>query len=190
MVSRTDVANTALSILGDDIINDIEEGTRPARLANGHYEPVLKEVLREHQWNCATKRATLAASTTAPDFEYSAAFPLPSNFLRLVRVNEGTYDEDYRIENHGGVLALLSDESTVRIEYVALIEPNEMDALFLGAFTQRLAAEMAWPLTKNATLSEQAWNLYSQKIRTARTIDSMEGKPRGIDSNTWLDARL
>lgn len=58
-----DIANMALAELGQEPVADLTTLTNKAtRQCVGQYYFCRNEVLRAHPWNCATKRATLAAS--------------------------------------------------------------------------------------------------------------------------------
>jgi len=72
-MTKTDIANLALSKIGETLIDDIDDtGDRRARLAKLHYEPTLREILRAHFWGFAMKAAKcdpselLAISIDAP----------------------------------------------------------------------------------------------------------------------------
>lgn len=53
-MTKTDIANLALSKIGETLIDDIDyTGDRRARLAKLHYEPTLREILRAHFWGFA-----------------------------------------------------------------------------------------------------------------------------------------
>lgn len=53
-MTQTDIANLALSKIGESLIDSIDDtGDRRARLAKLHYEPSLREILRAHFWGFA-----------------------------------------------------------------------------------------------------------------------------------------
>ncbi len=53
-MTQTDLANLALSKIGESLIDDIEDTEdKNARKAKLHYEPTLREVLRAHFWSFA-----------------------------------------------------------------------------------------------------------------------------------------
>lgn len=185
MTSQVEICNLALSRIGAGTISAIDEDTREARTCLLHYEPTLRSLLRSHEWNFAKKRAVLAQLVDAPVSEYTYQYALPSDFVKVCRIN-AVYTDEYRIEG----AALLSDEGTVTLEYVrAVADPNLFDALFVDVFAQRLAAEIAYPLTENTGLSESVFRIYSDKLREARTMNARDGTPRDIETTTWLDAR-
>jgi hypothetical protein len=186
MTSQVDICNLALTRIGGGIISAIDEGTRAADLCLLHYDPSLNSLLRDHEWNFAKKRAVLALSPTAPVSEYTYQFALPSDWLKTCRINEG-YCEDYRIEGK----MLLADVDTIRMEYVAKVtDPNLFDAEFVDVFAQRLAAEIAYPLSENSQLSQQAWQVYNDKLRMARTMNARDGSPRNIEAEAWVASRF
>src|SRR5690606_30857910 len=102
--------------------------------------------------------------------EYAYRFALPSDCLRVLRIN-GAERDDYRVE--GGYI--YTDEGTVNIEYIFdVTDESTFDAQFVDVLAARLSAEISFYLTNNSTLTEQAWNIYNDKIRMARTMDSRQ----------------
>lgn len=149
-------------------------------------------VLRAHPWNFAVKRATLASDATAPEWEYTARFALPSDCLRLLRTYEDTqYDQaDYRVEGRYIVNAYGSAD-TLYIEYVAQItDTAQFTPEFIDVLSARLAAEVSINLTQNKTATESLWSIYQEKLQAARNTDAQEGSPRGFEATEWLQARL
>lgn len=186
MTAQVDICNIALSRIGGEAITAIDEGSRGARLCQLHYDIVLNSLLREHLWNFATKRLSLPLSVTAPVNEFTNQFALPDDWLKVVRINEDDTCEDYRVEGK----FLLCNLQVVYLEYIAKVtDPNLMDSQFIDVFTQRLAAEIAYPLTKNQTITDGAWKVYNQKIRMARGMDAQEGTPRPIEADQWIGSR-
>ncbi|MDS1138581.1 hypothetical protein [Nitratireductor indicus] len=118
--------------------------------------------------------------------EYAYRFSIPSDCLRVLRIN-GDERDDYRIE--GGYL--YSNEGEVNIEYIFdVTDESAFDALFVDLLASRLSAEICFYMTDNSTLTEQSWNIYKQKLSISRTMDSRQGMPRGIEADAWLSARI
>lgn len=186
MVSAVQICNLGLTKIGEESITAFTDDTKAGRLCNLHYAPARDMVLRDHIWNFAIKRVSLAQSTGTPAWEYAYQFALPTDFIRAVNTDL-LKTAEWKIENG----FLLSDDSSVKLKYVAQITDTEMfDPLFVEALAARIAAELAVPLSDSTTLSQQMFNLYASKIRTARAADAQEGTPEGIDADAWLDARL
>lgn len=117
--------------------------------------------------------------------EYAYRFELPSDCLRLLRIN-ATEADDYRVERG----FIYTDEGTVHIEYIFdQTDESKFDSQFVDLLAARLSAEIAFYLTDNSTLTEQAWDVYNRKLSMARTMDSRQGSPRNIEADVWLNAR-
>ena len=193
VTSETEICNLALTRLGHFEITALTENTKPGRLCNRHYVLCRDSTLRAHPWNFAIKRVDLAVSATTPPFEYTYQFPLPSDFLKVIRTEDesASYIDDYRIESTGDGLSLMSNSGTVAIEYIARVSDVSMfDALFVDVLAQRLAMELCMPMTDNATLYKNVSDIYQMKLREARSVDSQEGTPRDEIFDTWLNARI
>jgi hypothetical protein len=66
-IIKTNIANMALRIVGDEALTTAEitaNVVRRAQIINEFFETVRDATLHEHPWNCATKRATLYSYTT------------------------------------------------------------------------------------------------------------------------------
>lgn len=91
-MTQTDIANLALTKLGDLPITDIDATTdKGARLARLHYEPCLREVLRAHFWGFAMGAVDLSAKTN--DSAPACAILNPAganNAILLTAVDSGS----------------------------------------------------------------------------------------------------
>ena len=118
--------------------------------------------------------------------DYAYQYALPSDCLRVLRVNGGETTE-YRVE--AGYI--VTDATTVDIEYIfdETTDAN-FDGHFVDVFAQRLAAEICFYMTDSTQLTEQQWTLYKDKVRLAWSMDSRQGTPRGIEADLWLAARF
>jgi hypothetical protein len=186
MASEVSICNLALTKIGEEQILSLTEDSKAGRLCNLHYQPIRDTVLRSHLWNFAMKRATLAASTIAPEYDFTTQFPLPDDFIRIVDTDllRGV---EWKIESGH----LLTDDDAVKIRYVSKItDPNKFDPMFIEALAARIAAELSQPLSDSTTLTQQMFQLYNQKMSEARGADAQEGTPDNIEADAWLDARL
>ena len=186
MASFVEISSNALRLLGDDPITSLTEDSERARLVNALYEEVRDEVTRAAMWNCAKDRQVLASLATTPAFGWSYYHQLPSTCLRVIDVLSGDIRVDHEVEGR----KIMTDVSSVNLIFLKKItDPNDMDALFIGAYTAKLAAELAEPVTGSRSLAEQMWTLYDRKVREARTIDSQEGTVSNLDVQQLVDAR-
>ena len=186
MASFGEITSNSLRLLGDDPITSLTEDSERARLVNALYEEVRDEVTRAAMWNCAKDRQVLASLADTPAFGWSYYHQLPSTCLRVIDVLSGDIRVDHEVEGR----KIMTDVSSVNLIFLKKItDPNDIDSLFMGAYTAQLAAELAEPLTGSRALAEQMWTLYDRKVREARTIDSQEGTVSNLDVQQLVDAR-
>ena len=192
MASTVDICNSALNLLGASTISALTDDSKNARLCNQRYEPIRNRVFRSHAWNCLHKRVQLAQNSTAPVVEYSYAYALPSDCLRVLKVHNGTTDSiasslDYKLEGRN----IVTNEGTVYLVYIALItDPNEYDTYLQESISHQLAADIAYAVTNNATLANNYMTRADERLREARFIDATENALGTIESNEFTDARL
>lgn len=217
VTSVLEIYNLAITRLGHEQMSSETENTRAGRLVRIHYPTIRDAVLRAHPWNFAVLRASLSQLAVTPAFEFTYAYALPTNpyCLKVLRTNYeaqgfssaavytypglvgyGPLPVEYRIEtilvSGTPVRAMLMNEATVSIEYVARITDVSLyDPLFVDVLAARLAAELALPLTDNQSATKTLMDLYMGKLAEARTMDAQEGSPRDIvDTDAWLIARI
>ena len=192
MASVVDMCNSALNLLGASTISALTDDSKNARLCNQRYESVRNRVFRSHAWNCLHKRVQLAQNSTAPVIEYTYAYALPSDCLRVLKVHNGTTDSiqsaiDYKLEGRN----IVTDEGTVYLIYVALVtDPNEYDSYLQESISHQLAADLCYAITNNATLANNYMARADERLREARFIDATENSLDTIESNEFTDARL
>ena len=192
MASIVDIANNALNILGASTISSLTEDTKNARICNQRFENVRNRVFRGHPWNCLIKRVQLAQNSTAPVIEYTYAYALPSDFLRCLKIHNGTTDSvasnlDFKVEGKN----IVTDEATVYLVYVAKdTDPNNYDSYLYEVLGYQLAADIAYGITNNATLAKNLLVDADEKLRESRFVDATENSTDTVEANEFTDARL
>jgi hypothetical protein len=192
MASVVDICNSALNALGASTIISLTENSKNARLCNQRYEPVRDAVFRSHPWNCLQKRVELAKDTTAPVFEFSNAYTLPADSLRILKSENSNLsnNEKFRIEGK----KLLTNEDTIKILYVAKItDTTQYDTSLIETLSAKLAAELCYPITQSSTLMDRMFALYESKLKEARFNDATEGTADDdvrIQADDFLNSRL
>ena len=193
MASVVDICNGALNQLGATTILSLTEDSKNARLCNSRYTQVRDALFRTHPWNCLQKRIELAADTTAPAWGFTNAFTLPSDCLRLLRILD--YDSNYKVEGR----KILSNSSGMKILYVARVtDPNEYDELLRETLSASLGADIAFGVTSNNQTAKNMYELFKDKLRDARFVDSTEGQnveqdlgmTDVIDAGTFINSRF
>ena len=192
MASIVGICNGALNQLGATTILSLSEDSKNARLCNSRYTQVRDALFRSHPWNCLQKRVQIAADTTAPAWGFSFAYTLPADCLRLLKILD--YDSNYKVEGR----KILSNTSSMKILYVARVtDPNEYDELLRETLSASLGADIAFGVTSNNQTASNMYNLFKEKLRDARFVDSTEGQNIDsdlgmsdvIDASTFINSR-
>jgi hypothetical protein len=114
---------------------------------------VRDRVFREHPWNCLTKRAKLAQDTTAPTYEFTYAYTLPSDNLRILKfadiATSYAVSNDIELQNRKWKI-INRFRLEVYILYVARITDTEVyDTSLVETLSAALAADIAYSITGN-----------------------------------------
>ena len=192
MASIVDICNGALNQLGATTILSLTEDSKNARLCNSRYTQVRDALFRTHPWNCLQKRIALAVDTTAPKWGFSYAYTLPADCLRLLRILD--YDSNYKVEGR----KVLSNTSSMKILYISRVtDPNEYDELLRETISASLGADIAFGITSNNQTAKNMYQLFQDKLKDARFVDSTEGQNVDqdlgmtdvIDAGTFINSR-
>jgi hypothetical protein len=193
MASVVEICNGSLNQLGATTILSLTEDSKNARLCNSRYSQVRDAVFRSHPWNCLQKRVELAADTDAPAWGFKFAYTLPADCLRLLRILD--YDSNYKVEGR----KILSNTSSMKILYIGRItDPNEYDESLRETLSAALGADIAFAVTSNNQTATNMYNLFQDKLKDARFVDSTEGQnvdqdlgmSDQIDAGTFINSRF
>ena len=193
MASIVEICNGSLNQLGATTILSLTEDSKNARLCNQRYTQVRDGVFRSHPWNCLQKRVELAADTDAPAWGFSFAYTLPADCLRLLRILD--FDFNYKVEGR----KILSNTSSMKILYIGRVtDPNEYDELLRETLSAALGADIAFAVTSNNQTATNMYNLFQDKLKDARFVDSTEGQnvdqdlgmSDQIDAGTFINSRF
>lgn len=185
MTSIVAVCNRALSKIGDElIIMSLNDETKPARYCKALYADTRDFVLRSYPWRFALKRYVLAPLKEKPLFGYDYQFVVPSDCLRVWKTRDR---QPYQVEGR----RILADRDVFAFTGISRIEDATLfDPMFVEAFSLRLAAELAVPLTASVSLKENLTKEYQQFVQQAKTASAMEGIQDVYTPQGWLEARI
>ncbi len=191
-LSETDICNLALDHLGEEVILSSGVDNRPAvRFVNRWYAHSRDTLLETAYWRFARKRASLAADTDAPAFEWAYAYTLPSDFLRLIPATLDGYrsgaELDYDIE--GGKI-LTHSGAPLLIRYIARVtDPTKFSGMFADALALSLALRGSMKITGKQGYREALAKEFQQALLNAQVTDGMAGDIQQPLSSDWEDAR-
>jgi hypothetical protein len=125
----------------------------------------------------------------APLFGWDYLYTLPSNFLRLLQLNAYEAEEPTtRWEVEGRLLLTNEEEGNIKYVY-QVTDENLFDALFVEAFSLKLATKLAKPLTGSSQMAEGFLTEYARiTAPLARRIDASESHP--TVKPAWVDSPL
>ena len=193
MASVVGICNGALNQLGATTILSLTEDSKNARLCNSRYTQVRDALFITHPWNCLQKRIELALDASAPTWGFKYSYTLPADCLRLLRILD--YDTNYKVEGR----KVLSNSETMKILYVSRVtDPNEYDELLRETISASLGADIAFGITSNNQTAKNMYELFKDKLRDARFVDSTEGQnveqdlgmADVIDAGTFINSRF
>ena len=138
------------------------------------------------------KKSSISSKFNSSGIEYTYAYALPTDNLRVLKVHNGTTasvasDLDYKIEGNN----IVTDEGTVYIVFVAVdADPNNYDAYLYEAISHQLAADLCYAITNNSTLANNYMARADERLREASFIDATENSLDTVEANEFTDARL
>jgi hypothetical protein len=191
MAGQTSIVNLTLTHLGQEHVLSIDEAAKAAVKIKGVWQTIVDDMLTEHDWTFARKRASLARLDEAPAWGFAYYYQLPGDYLKLPDPDKHGNEQDniwslqpWRKEGD----TILTDEAVVELLYIARVQPEKFSVKFGVALSYRLAATVAYDLTQNASLSKSLWQIYAMILVDAKHADSREiGKV--VKTSTWLSSR-
>lgn len=171
MASKVDVCNAALGMLGATRITSLTDSSENARTCNEYYDFALAAFLEHRNWPGFLDRAALAELTDTPAFGWAAQYQLPSDFVRVVKVMDTSETEiDYVRE---GSKILCNTEDTIYLSYVAHDDdPTLLSPKMAWALGRKLAALIAYKITKSRDMAEQQEKLFAIEAAEAGTAQA------------------
>lgn len=194
--SDTDVANMALTLLGEASVTDITEDSDRARAVRRVYQTTLDAKLRNHNWNFAQIRRSLARHNVKPEYEFKYQYVLPTDpyCLRVLETDLES-NEKWRIETYKTSAeqsrVIVTDSTSIEILYVArLLDVVLWDALFQDAMAFELAYRISYTITRNATLTATLQKEKELAWLAARSRDGQESRAlKSMLSQSFVSVR-
>lgn len=199
-LSRTQVINDGLRHISANLIADPDEDTESARQAKGVYDQVVRAELESSAWFFAKTQAALPQNATPPLFKYARAYNLPSDFVRLVEMEDRWVFSVMRnidvnpipqYEMQGR--AIFTDiAAPLRVAYLRDItsDPTVWSPLFANVVAAALAIRLAMPLTKSEGMVSLASKIYSSELARAKKSNAIQMPPAQIPDGSWITARV
>ncbi len=180
--SEVSLCNMALNRIGVGEITDLIDGTDAARACKNLYANTRDTVLESKVWRFATARAVLTPTTDDTVYGWEYAFPLPSETLSILTVDENTTtDHQSQVQWQREGNRILSDESKIYLTYIKRVEDTTLfSSGFTNALSLKLAAELATSLKANQKLRDQLLGEYERALLRAGVSEGRQGRSRKI----------
>ncbi len=182
------LCSRALLKIGAQSISSFGEGSAEAEVAGGLYPTIRDALLSAHPWSFATGQATLSRLAAEPIADFTCAYQLPPDLLRVLSAGTGGQGRGvrYRIAQK----RLHANSTEIVLTYI--FRPAEVDfpAFFDQALIARLAAEFTIPITESTTRSQALLTVAEVEFKRARLIDSQQDTPGSIEDFTLADVRM
>ena len=195
MASNVEICNIALTRLGQETINSLDEESTEAKKCNILFDPLRRETLRAHSWSFATKMRSLAksANDTVPRWEHVYIYPKDCIYVQKVYGPEG---EDELAEfrkvhsNTGTYLVLATNVDSAIMEYTTNVTDSTLfDSLFVSALAWNMAANLAQSLTADPQIIKQTSEMYHYTLDLAKVSNKSEQHTKDTTVSSFITAR-
>lgn len=200
MTERVDIANMALSWIGEEEINSLDDDLERARQIKINYIAARDATLEAHEWSFAIKRFTPGKIADAPEYGASHAFSIPSDILRVIAVDPNmastatpwtapinSHEQlDWVLEGR----LILCNEDVIYCRGIRRVEDEGIfSPLFVQALAAKLATLVAVNLSASAEIQANMFDLYDRFISEAKSRDGLQGRSRRIRNRSLLKVR-
>jgi hypothetical protein len=179
------ICSNALTLLGEQTITSLTDGTTRANLCNAHFPSVRDETFEELKPNFAKALIKPPKDITVPTFKWEASYTLPSDFITVVEVLPRRID--YEIVG----LQLFTNANGVEIIYIRReADTTKWTSLFASAVMYKLAMRLSIPLKNDPNVLKMMTELYEVTRRRAMIEDAQQEPTKPLDADDLLLARL
>lgn len=158
-------------------------------------DDIVKEDDTVYRCKEAHTSGTFATDLTAEKWEafplhrFSYAFNLPSNCLKVTRINETeltSSDAHYEIKRN----LLLTDESSIEIEYIKQVtDVTKFSTLFAKCLSLSLAVTCGESKNNDSNHIARLEKRLAFKLENVKRIESQQGRIEQITDSSWILVR-
>jgi hypothetical protein len=202
MSARIDVVNIALSWLGANPITSLEDEAPEALLMKNNYYLARDATLEDAEWSFAIRRWIPPKSGVVPIGGASNFFPIPSDIIRVLRVDRPRgggwaqigdtrrIDRDEQVDWRSESGNILTNEDSIICKGIRRIEDEGIySPLFVHAFAAHLAMLCAYPITESDGKFNAMSALYTLKISMAKSRDGIQGTSKRVRNRSFDNVR-
>ena len=195
MANPVQIANLALSWMGQNQINSLTDNQNEAIVMNANYALSRDKVLNDLAWTFALRREILAPVLPVPVFGSPQRFLIPSDVIfvhRVYRPSSGNLQTNdlmnARWVREGQYI--LAREEQVWAHFIIRVTNTDLfPPAFVHALAARMAADTAMTFTENSKLEDKMEARYQSKMADAAYADGRQGRTEVIRSTRLTGTR-
>lgn len=151
------------------LLKELGTGATGVAEITAYTSPTVVTVENTTAWNGTSPIAQNSWNLQPQGNDFAYAYVLPSDLLLFDHlddeINTWAIEGDRVLTNYSGAI----------VHYVRYVStPDDWDPLLLDAIVAKLAAESAWPLTKNEKLQADMQELFARKMTEAMGVSDSE----------------
>ena len=199
MTERVDVVNIALSLLGQNEIESLEDSGKAATQMKLHYAIARDATLEAYEWGFAIERFVPNPLETGPLWGWENAFPIPAGILRVLEVDRNSATRavlrdsrqernqvDHVVEGRN----ILANESVIHCTGISRVEQEGLFSnLFIHALAGKLAILTCYAITESHGKLDRISAIYGGFISEAKTRDGMQHTTRRMRTRSLSRVR-
>lgn len=192
-ITREDICNKALVLIGASKITSFTDGTTEAETAGELYDEFAEELLSNYPWTFAHTQVDLGDPVSPPNSlpltKWTRAWNLPAQTLVLRSV----YYEDRPLNDYGRLENYIMADADAEAELTAEItyRPSESvwPAYFRTALEYQLASAFAGSVTGKAEFVAAFEEKFEKQFARARSADAQSKTSRRLPLRTITSFR-
>ena len=188
MVSKIDICNQGLVLIGANTIASFTDNTVESKVSNQLYETTLRAMLTKARWRFATKQAQLTKLATNPLDKWDSAYQIPNDaiLIHTLTVSDNVIVFDRYNEE---LYTNTGTNDTVVCHYTYQPHEAEFPDYFTQALVFELASLFAGAIARNDNLSILYQKRAQQQLVLARSMESQTQTTRKLNTSLLIEVR-
>lgn len=190
-MSKVDLCNKALSLIGNKTITNIETPTTTEeKICKLWYDQILKQALINAGPNFARTRAVIPMSNYISPFGFTNSFKIPNDCLKVLGIGEvGNIRAKYSVEGDY-ILTNENNDNSLQIRYIKFIEDDtKFSSGFIDYFIHFLASNICYQINKDGSLKQELEKMTDKKLLNCRTAENQESKIEIKNDSRYKNSR-
>lgn len=184
MASKIDIISNALLLLGHDTLQSLSEPGRVARVAINLYDDIKQTELTSSNWTFAKFKVQLSKLTTDPIDEFSSAYQLPADLLKVLWINPRVRYKVYQDQIY------TNETGTIFMDYIANVSEARFSSTFSRMLSLSLAVNYGIPIREGITTSQLLETRYIRARHMATQADSSQNPQDRIAQAPFITVRF